>query len=79
MSLTVESYAPGGRNSQTVEASRVLVKDQHGNPLIIAAEYVGGVFVSHFQDPDFEHLLQTFGYVPAEVTKVLTPADVRGT
>lgn len=76
MPLTVESFAPGGRDSQEVPASRVIVKDSHGNPLILAVEYGDGQYhVAHCLDPDFEHLVTTFGYTAPTIAKTVSPRE----
>lgn len=78
MPLVVESFAPGGRDAQTVEVSRVIVKDDHGNPLVVAVEFGDGKYhVSHLLDPDFEHLVATFGYRPPDVNKTVSVKDQR--
>lgn len=68
VSLTVEAYGAGGRDPIQAAASRVLIKDHLGNPLVLAVEYEPGRYlVAHCDDPEFAELVQTFGVKAAQV------------
>lgn len=74
--LTVEAYGPGGSAPMRTEATRVLVKDQYGNPLAVVVVYGDNqILVAHQNDDDFDILLSTFGVESAVVLKRL---DVSG-
>ncbi len=66
--LTVELFSPGGKNPQVIEASRILVRDSHGNPYVLAAVFDDNqIIVSHVEDEEFDALLTTFGTKAAKV------------
>lgn len=72
MPLIVESFGEGGRDAATTAATRVVVRDEHGNPLVIAVEHgEGKIHVSHFLDPEFEPLARAFGLVPPRVIQTI--------
>lgn len=60
--ITVEAFGPGGAAPVVAAASRVLVRDAHGNPLAVVVEHAPGQYlVAHHGDPDFDLLLGTLG------------------
>lgn len=63
--LTVESFQPSGRDPSVTQASRVLIKDEFGNPICLAVSWIEGTkpayIVAHCGDDDFEQMLSTFG------------------
>ena len=72
MPMAVESYAAGGKQPSVVEATRVLVRDAHGNPILVAVEYEPNVFLcAHQGDADFDQILGTLGVEAAVVLKHL--------
>lgn len=72
MSLRVECFGRGGRSAASLEATRVLVSDAHGNPVLLAVEYEPGKYLAaHLLDDDFEDLLATFGLKPSAVKAVI--------
>ena len=75
--LTVESFGPGGVDSQVVPATRVLVRDGNGNPVCLAVTWSDGpggekTIVAHADDDDFNDLLATFGVGRVTVAKRIT-------
>lgn len=66
--LVVESYSPGGKDPDTRSASRVLIMDAFGNPLVLAAmQGTNLCLVAHHGDDDWERLLAQFNIKPAAV------------
>lgn len=61
--MIVQLYGPGGQGAQTIEASRVVVLDDNGIPLVFAATYgrEGQSVAASLQDPNFEALIATLG------------------
>lgn len=60
------------RDAQVIEATRVVIEDIKGNPVMIALEYAPGMIVAaHPGDPDFNNLLKNLG-----IDKVVVCTDV---
>jgi len=71
--LKVETFKPGGRDPDSLEASRVLIRDQHGNPVVVAVTYADNcVLVSTCNDDDFQTVLDTLGVKASHVKKRIT-------
>jgi len=61
------------RNSQVIEATRIVVEDKEGNPIMVALEYAPEMIVaSHAGDNDFNTLLANLG-----INKVVVCTDVQ--
>jgi hypothetical protein len=75
--MIVETFAAGGKHAQRVTATRFVVYDDHGNPIVLAVEHgPGQVFAAHLNDPEFEQLLDAFGVEMAVVARVrAVPGD----
>lgn len=60
------------REAQVIEATRVVVEDPLGNPIMVALEYAPGkIIASHPGDKDFNNLLHSMG-----INKVVVCTDV---
>jgi hypothetical protein len=71
--MTVEVFGPGGAGAASVEATRVVVKDQHGNPLAVVVEHeTDQYWCAHQDDPDFETVLEVLGIKAANVLRRFT-------
>ena len=61
------------RNAQVIEATRVVVEDAKGNPIMIALEYEPGMIIaSHAGDADFNNLMRNLG-----IDKVVVCTDIK--
>lgn len=68
--MIVETFAEGGRGAASVEATRVVIRDAHGNPIMVAVEHgPGQIFCAHSADEDFEPLLAALGVRAATVVR----------
>ena len=60
--LIIEAFGENGTTPITAKVTRVLVKDEHGNPVCLAVAFdENQILAAHHLDDDFEALLQTFG------------------
>jgi len=63
--MKIEFFDTGGRSAGTIDASRVLIRDAHGNPVAFAVQYlnegVSCVLAATADDPRFAQLLATIG------------------
>lgn len=58
----------------SIEATRVLVRDQYGNPILAAIEGAAGeISIMTVGDPNFEDLLAHFGLLATEVVPATAP------
>lgn len=61
------------RDAQVIEATRLVVEDHLGNPIVVALEYAPGQIVaSHAGDKDFNNLLRNLG-----INKVVVCTDIQ--
>jgi len=72
--LRVESFGQAGAGAAVVDATRVLIRDGHGNPICVAVSWSDGpvqqTLVAHIGDEEFDDLLATFGTKRARVVTV---------
>ena len=70
--LTVESFGPGGRDAVSYQATRVVIKDASGNPLVAAVLYDADQYlVVTCEDETFDAVLRTMGMTAARVSRRL--------
>jgi len=69
--ITIEAFAPGGKDAVVMEASRVLLKTANGNPICLVVTWgdKGQYLHADQDDKDFDAVLQTFGVDAAVVLK----------
>jgi hypothetical protein len=75
--LTIEAYAPGGKDAVVLQASRLVVKTAHGNPICLVVNWGSQNQYIHAdqQDSDFDTLLKTFGVESATILKTIKIDD----
>lgn len=60
--MIVETFAAGGRTPSSVTGTRLVVRDAHGNPIMVAVEHgPNEIICAHLADPDFDTLLAALG------------------
>lgn len=69
--MILEFFCAGGRNAQVVvDVSRLVVKDDHGNPIGLAVAHTENqTFIAHTADDDFETLLDALGLKAATIVR----------
>lgn len=69
--MKLEIYDVGGKNPQVIAATRILIRDDHGNPIAFAVCYAKGAVDCHMvatpADPTWAALLDTIGVKPAKI------------
>ena len=71
-----------GKDVRRIPVSQVVVYDDVGNPLAVAAKYgpEGGHYVGHVVDPEFNRVLQSLGierYVICDELQIDPPPGAR--
>lgn len=76
--MIVESYAEGGKSPSAVSCTRLVVRDDHGNPIMLAVMYSDDqILCAHQGDDDFETLLNALGIEASVVLRrfSISPKD----
>lgn len=79
--MTLELFGEGGIAPRVIEATRILIRDDHGNPIVFAARYLNpgdglaGTIVSTLNDPQFETVLATIGVAAARIRNRIEVVD----
>lgn len=78
MPLTVETFGVNGKGAVVTTATRVLVLDEHRNPLLVAVEYEPGKYLcAHVDDDEFEEMVATLGVRASRVRTRIDVEDLR--
>lgn len=71
--MRLEAFQRLGGDTVVEDIATCIVRDAHGNPLIVACELTPGFYeVSKLGDPDFEIVLRTLGVNKTAIVKTVS-------